>query len=230
MLGQSISKNSLILGIFAAITAAIIAMTFQGTQKRIEEQERKAASAALIDMIPYSRHNNDMLTDLLPISLEQSQALGFTTPVSLNIAKQDGKVVAFVIPTIAHDGYSGDIKMIVAVNVDGTLAGVRVLAHKETPGLGDKIDLRKSQWIHSFDGKSLAKPQASLWTVKKDGGEFDQFTGATITPRAVVMRVKTTLQLWQANKALWIKQANQITQSTNAKSLTTAKSTAGVYP
>ena len=229
MLGKSISTNSLILGVFAAITAAVIAMTYQGTQKLIDAQERKAASAALIDMIPRNRHNNDMLADLLPISLEHSQALGFTAPVSLNIAKQNEEVVAFVIPAIAHDGYSGDIKMIIAVNIDGTLAGVRVLAHKETPGLGDKIDLRKSKWIHSFDGKSLENPQVSLWTVKKDGGEFDQFTGATITPRAVVMRVKTTLQLWQANKSQWIIQANEITQNASGKSLTTDKSTAGVH-
>lgn len=208
MLGQSISKNSLILGVFAAITAGVIATTFQGTKKRIDEQERKAASAALIELIPNSRHNNDMLSDLITLDLAQSQRLGFTEPANVHVAKQDNKVVAFVVPTIAPDGYSGDIKMIVAINTDGTLAGARVLAHKETPGLGDKIDLRKSDWILSFNNKSLTNPAANLWTVKKDGGEFDQFTGATITPRAVIMRVKNTLLLYQEEQQNWLQQQN----------------------
>ena len=210
MLGQSISKNSLILGAFAAVTAAIIAITFQSTKERITTQERKAASAALIEMIPTHRHNNDMLSDVLTLNTQDSHALGFTAPVDLHIAKQDGNIVALVIPALAHDGYSGDIKMVIAVNIDGTLAGVRVLSHKETPGLGDKIDLRKSPWIHSFEAKSLSQPAASLWAVKKDGGEFDQFTGATITPRAVVKRVKQTLALFRTHKSTWLTRARAI--------------------
>ncbi len=216
MLGQSISKNSLILGTFAAVTAAIIAITFQSTKERITAQERKAASAALIEMIPTHRHNNDMLSDVLTLKTQDSQELGFTAPVDLHIAKQDGNVVALVIPALAHDGYSGDIKMVVAVNVDGTLAGVRVLSHKETPGLGDKIDLRKSPWIHSFDATSLSNPTASLWAVKKDGGEFDQFTGATITPRAVVKRVKQTLELFHTHKSTWLTQARLVQSASSA--------------
>ena len=204
MLKQSISKNSLILGAFAAVTAALIALTFQGTKTRIAQEERKAASAALIDMIPKTRHNNDMLEDTLLLSLSDSQALGFNAPVAANIAKQDGEPIAFVLPALAHDGYSGDIKIIVAVNLDGTLAGVRVINHKETPGLGDKIDLRKSEWIHSFDGLSLANPSIDKWKVKKDGGYFDQFTGATITPRAVVKRVKQTVELFNTQKETWL--------------------------
>ena len=209
MLGQSITKNSLILGAFAAATAAVIALTFQSTKTRIAAEERKAASAALIDMIPATRHDNDMLADTLPLSLIDSESLGFNATIDINIARFNNTPIAFVIPAIAHDGYSGDIKLIVAINVDGTLAGARVLAHKETPGLGDKIDLRKSQWIRSFDGTSLSNPIASQWAVKKDGGHFDQFTGATITPRAVVNRVKRTVELFLKNKAQWLKTAQQ---------------------
>lgn len=209
MLGQSITKNSLILGAFAAATAAVIALTFQSTKTRIAAEERKAASAALIDMIPTSRHDNDMLTDTLTLSQKQSEALGFSTLVEINIARANHQPIAFVVPAIAPDGYSGDIKLIVAINIDGTLAGTRVLAHKETPGLGDKIDLRKSQWIRSFDNLSLSNPAQSQWAVKKDGGYFDQFTGATITPRAVVKRVKHTLELYNQHKEQWLNAAKQ---------------------
>ena len=205
MLGKSITKNSLILGAFAAVTAGIIALTYQGTKNQIAAEERKAASAALIDMIPISRHNNDMLNDVVVLNNDDSYALGFTTPATVNIAKWDGRAIAMVIPSIAHDGYSGDIKLIVAINLDGTLAGVRVLSHKETPGLGDKIDLRKAPWINSFNNLSLKNPSVENWQVKKDGGHFDQFTGATITPRAVVKRVKQTLELFEQQKNHWLK-------------------------
>jgi electron transport complex protein RnfG len=100
----------------------------------------------------------------------------------------------------ARDGYSGDVNLIVGVNVDGTIAGVRALSHRETPGLGDKVDLKKSDWILGFNGKSLVNPTLARWTVKKDEGEFDQFTGATITPRAVVAATLRALQYAQANK------------------------------
>ena len=94
---------------------------------------------------------------------------------------------------------SGKINLIIGINRDGSLAGVRVLSHNETPGLGDKVDLKKSQWILGFNGKSLQNPTENLWTVKKDGGEFDQFTGATITPRAVVQQVRRTLEFFRAS-------------------------------
>ena len=101
---------------------------------------------------------------------------------------------------IAPDGYGGDIHVLVAVKSDGSLAGVRVLAHKETPGLGDLIDEDKSKWIFSFNGLSLGNPPEKQWKVKRDGGSFDQFTGATITPRAVVKAVKKVLVYFKANQ------------------------------
>lgn len=212
MLGRSISKNSLILGLFAAATAAIIAGTFQLTQSRIAAEEKKAASAALIDMVPKSRHNNDMLEDTLTLDLETSKSLGLTQPAIVHIAKQDNQPVALVIPSVAPDGYSGDIKLIIAINIDGTVAGSRVLTHKETPGLGDKIDLRKSDWIKSVDGKSLENPKIEKWKVKKDGGVFDQFTGATITPRAVINRIQKTLIIFRDNKDQWLKTAEALNE------------------
>jgi len=119
------------------------------------------------------------------------------------VARNNGKTIALIIPATAHDGYSGDISMIVGVNRDGTVAGVRILKHKETPGLGDKIDVKKNQWILNFDGKSLTVPVIEDWKVKKDGGAFDQFAGATITPRAVVGQIKRVLEFAQANPQLF---------------------------
>lgn len=202
MLGKSISQNSLILGAFAAVTAGLIATTFQVTEARISEAERRAAQQALFEIVPQNRHNNDMLGEVVNLSDELSLQLGYKTPVQVHIAKQDGRPVAMVIPTIATDGYSGDIKLIVGINRDGSIAGVRVLSHKETPGLGDKVDLNKSPWILGFNGKSLTNPSLANWKVKKDGGEFDQFTGATITPRAVVRAVKNALAFYREQQSL----------------------------
>ncbi len=207
MLGKSISQNSLILGAFAAVTAGLIAATFQGTEARIAESERRAAQKALFQIVPQTRHNNDMLSDTVELSDSLSAELGFKNPVSINIARHDQKPIAMVIPTIAPDGYSGDIKLIVGVNTDGTVAGVRVLSHKETPGLGDRADIAKSPWVLEFNGKSLTNPTPEKWKVKKDGGDFDQFTGATITPRAIVRAVKNALEIYQQQQQTILQQA-----------------------
>ena len=117
-------------------------------------------------------------------------------------ARNNGEVSAVILPVVAPDGYTTNIDMIVGIRKDGTLAGVRVVAHRETPGLGDKIEKRKSDWIHTFDGLSLQSPTADQWSVKKDGGAFDQFTGATITPRAVVRSVKDALMFFDTHRDL----------------------------
>lgn len=197
MLGRSITVNSLILALFALCTAAVLAGTWLLTSERIEAEKRRAAEKALLEIVSQDHHDNDMLSDVIELDAEISAVLGLKTPTQIHVARKNDLVVAYVYPATAPDGYSGDIDMIVGVNIDGTLAGVRVLAHKETPGLGDKIDLKKSEWILHFTGHSLTNPEPEQWLVKKDGGEFDQFTGATITPRAVVRRVKQTLEFHQ---------------------------------
>lgn len=196
MLAQSVGKNSFILAAFAIVTAALLAFTFLGTKDKIAESERRAAQKALIEIISLDRHNNDMLEDTWEIPQALLEELGLKDAANIHIARQDGQAVAVVIPSLAPDGYSGDIKLITGINLDGSIAGVRVLAHKETPGLGDKVDLNKDDWVLSFNGTSLKQPTIEQWKVKKDGGEFDQFTGATITPRAVVNRVKQTLEFY----------------------------------
>ena len=208
MLGQSITKNSLILGLFALVTAGIVAATFQGTKERITLEEKRAAEKALLEIIPASRHDNDMLTSVIAVPPEHLAQLGLDNAAEIHVALMGGSPVAVIIPTVAPDGYSGDIKMIVGINSDGSVAGVRVLSHRETPGLGDKVEIRKSNWILGFEGKSLENPALEKWRVKKDGGEFDQFTGATITPRAVVNAVRNTLEYFDQNRDYLLKEIN----------------------
>ncbi|MEP6391844.1 MAG: electron transport complex subunit RsxG [Halioglobus sp.] len=195
MLGRSISRNSLLLALFAVVTTLLIAGTYLQTRDRIALSQRQAEERALLEIIPASRHNNSMLDDTLPIG---AGTLGLREDKQIYLARQSGETIAVIIPATASDGYSGDIDMIIGVNRDGSVAGVRVLSHKETPGLGDKVDLKKSDWILDFNGRSLTNPGQAEWAVKKDKGVFDQFTGATITPRAVV---GTTLNVLQYAKA-----------------------------
>lgn len=201
MLGRSIRQNSTILGLFALATAGVIALIYQATASRIADAQYRAAQKALLEIVPAHRHDNDLLVDTIPLNPAQRQALGIKTEDTGYIARMDGRPVAVILPSVAPDGYSGDIRMIIGINMDGTVAGVRILDHRETPGLGDKLELGKSPWILEFNGKSLVNPIAERWQVKKDGGTFDQFTGATITPRAVVRRVRDTLQFFENHQS-----------------------------
>lgn len=200
MIFQSMGKNSLLLAVFALITAVILASTDRLTEDRIAESERLAAQKALFEIIPVERHNNDLLMDIQPIPEKYWSTLGLESGGDIHIARLDGEPVAAIIPSITPEGYSGDIAMIVGVNFDESIAGVRVVEHRETPGLGDKVDLRKSDWILSFNGKSLSNPKPNAWNVKKEKGDFDQFTGATITPRAVIHQIAKTLEYFSQDK------------------------------
>ena len=217
MIFQSMGKNSLLLAVFALITALILASTDRLTEDRIAESERLAAQKALFEIIPVERHNNDLLLDVQHIPKQYWASLGLESGGDIHIARLDGQPVAAIFPSITPEGYSGDIAMIVGVNFDGSVAGVRVVEHKETPGLGDKVDLRKSDWILSFNGKSLTNPPADAWNVKKEKGAFDQFTGATITPRAVIHQIAKTLQYFSQDKERLL---NELNSSYNQLSLT----------
>lgn len=200
MMQSSIRRNSILLGLFAVLTTNIIAGTYLVTRDKIVEARRQAQEKALLEIIPLERHNNSMLDDSIAVG-PQAAGLGLRTDKNIYVARQDGAAIAVILPVTAPDGYSGAIDLIVGINGDGSVAGVRALAHKETPGLGDKVDLKKSDWILSFDGRSLANPLPAKWKVKKDKGVFDQFTGATITPRAVTAAVRRSLEYFHANRA-----------------------------
>jgi len=199
MIGRSITRNSLLLALFAVCTTALIAGTHLATKKDIALQIRKAEEKALLQIVPRDRHDNLMLDDTIAVGPEDA-GLGLNEEKRIYIARNEGEVVAAIIPAVAPDGYTGDIGLIIGINSDGTIAGVRALSHRETPGLGDKVDIKKSDWVLGFNGRSLSNPMLDGWAVKRDKGVFDQFTGATITPRAVVSATLRALQFAQANR------------------------------
>ena len=181
-----------LLGLFGVLGSALVGMTWEATSERIAQNERDALLRQIATLVPSSEIDNDMLADSRQV--QAADALG-ADETTIYTGRRNGRPVAVVLsPVVAPDGYNGPIRLIVGVRADDTLAGVRVLTHKETPGLGDKIDARKSDWVTRFTGLGLDHPPAARWKVKKDGGDFDQFTGATITPRAVVKAVKKTLE------------------------------------
>lgn len=198
MLGQSIKQNAIGLSLFAIVTAGIIAVTQTLTAELIQSNIDAAKSKALFEILPEDTHDNVLLDDTIIITdpalvADEGEGEAF-------VARKDGKAIAVILPTIAPNGYTGKIHSIVGIFADGSVAGVRVLQHRETPGLGDKVELKKSPWVLNYNGKSIDNPGSQGWQVKKDGGEFDQFTGATITPRAVVRSVHAALQYFNNNR------------------------------
>ena len=193
MIKNAVVKHAVLLGLFALVTALILSTTNQLTSARIAEVEHRAAQQALIDILPKQLHDNELVLETREIPPEFWSILGLTESGMAHIAKNGTGIVAAIIPSVSRLGYSGDIKMLVGIDMNGSITGVRVTDHAETPGLGDKIELRKSDWILSFNHRSLQNTDTSQWAVRKEGGDFDQFTGATITPRAVINQVLATL-------------------------------------
>lgn len=195
---RQIIITTIILLLFAVMGTAMVAYTYDNTREQIAANERATLLRKLHRLVAPGQHDNVLLEDT--VSVRDETLLGSAEPVMVYRARKNGEPVALVIAASAPDGYSGSIKLLVGINVDGSLSGVRVVAHRETPGLGDAIDEVRSDWIRIFDGKSLQAPDVSRWTVRKDGGEFDQLTGATITPRAVVKAVRNALLYYQDNQ------------------------------
>ena len=190
--------SGFLLWLFAVVGALLVGSTLLQTEERIVDNERRVLLRNLYALIPADQLDNDIATDTL--ELEPSTRLGTSEPALLYRARKAGEPVAVVFNSVAPGGYSGNIHLLIGVYHDGRIAGVRVIKHSETPGLGDAIETRKSDWILGFDGRSLADPVVENWKVKRDGGEFDQITGATITPRAIVKAVKNTLDYFAANR------------------------------
>lgn len=189
---RTISKNSLTLGLFAVLTTGLVASTWYATRDQITSQIRASEKKALYEVLPPSAFDNSLLDTR--VILPEPERLGpWGQPPKAYIAFQGNQPSAIILPVVTPDGYSGRISLLVGIYANGQIAGVRVITHKETPGLGDNIDTRISDWILGFNGKSINNPARKGWAVRKDGGEFDQFTGATITPRAVVTAVRHSL-------------------------------------
>lgn len=193
---KSVIKNGLILGGFALVTTSIIAITFSFTEQRIEQAKERQLLSTLNQVVAPSLHDNELHTDC--ILIEPNDLLG-NRPQRVFRSRQGETNTALIIETTAPDGYSGAIDLVVAIDLQNTVLAARVVNHKETPGLGDKIELRVSDWILSFTNIIYDELRDDLWGVKKDGGQFDQFTGATITPRSVVQAIKNAAIFGQGN-------------------------------
>ncbi|MBQ4833327.1 electron transport complex subunit RsxG [Pseudoalteromonas sp. MMG010] len=187
MIISSMVKNGALLSAFALITTGIVALINAATAETIAEQEQLQLVRQFHEVLSPELYNNQLSEDCVVVT---NDLLGPYKQQVIYRAKLNGKPVALVIRHITPNGYTGDINLLSAVYQNGEIAGVRVTKHQETPGLGDKVELKKSDWITTFKGTTVAAEDDPRWAVKKDGGQFDQFTGATITPRAVVSSVK----------------------------------------
>lgn len=188
--------GSLLFG-FALMGSSLLSLTHETTRQRIAENQRQALIQSLSELVPPSRYDNELLSDVIEV---RAPVLSADDPIAMYRARRAGQPVALLAEVVAPNGYGGAIRLLVAVNADGALAGARVVSHRETPGLGDDIEIERSDWILAFDGRRLDDPPASGWAVRKDGGEFDQFTGATITPRAVVKAIHNFLIYFDRNR------------------------------
>jgi len=187
--------SGLVLGAFAIVGVSLVAVTHAATAGRIAANDRMTMLKKLEAIVPPGSIGNDPIADR--IEVQASDLLGAASTNVYRVRK-DGEPVAVVLNPMVPDGYAGPIKLLVAVMKDGSLGGVRVVAHHETPGLGDKIEEQRNDWILGFTGKSLDDPSEDKWKVKRDGGVYDQFTGATITPRSIVKAVANTLRFVKA--------------------------------
>ncbi len=190
---DAIRKNAVTLAMFAVITTGVTAVVNTVTKPTVEHQTALQQKNLLDQVVPTDLYDNHIQQECYLVT--DFAALGNNKPHHLYLARQGDRPVAAALETTAPDGYSGAIQMLVGADFNGKVLGVRVVEHHETPGLGDKIELRISDWINSLSGKVIHGADDKNFAVKKDGGEFDQFTGATITPRAVVNATKRTALL-----------------------------------
>lgn len=209
---KSIARNSLGLGLFAILTVGLISTTYVFTEERIASQIRAFEARALTEILPANSHDNSLLDTR--VTIQPETLLANATEKDAFVAFQGNLPVAVILPATAPDGYSGRIELLIGINADGSLAGVRAVNHRETPGLGDKINTNVTDWILGFTGKSLDNPKPSRWAVRKDGGDFDQFAGATVTPRAVVASVYRTLNYFAEHKEALFRQGEHALKAT----------------
>lgn len=200
-------SNAIKLGIFAVAAALILGTTYSGTADRIAASQLAVEQRALLEVVDQLNNKYVDLADRIVIPLSHIETLNLDQSETIQVVRDaEANPIAFIVPAVAPDGYSGAIRLLVGVDISSKITGVRAIEHRETPGLGDKVDIKKSDWIQNFNGKSLNNP-ADGWAVKKDGGEFDAFTGATITPRAVVSQVEKVLQFYNQHSAELLEEA-----------------------
>jgi electron transport complex protein RnfG len=192
------STTALNLLVFALVGTALLALTYQFTHDPIARSEEKEKLKLVTQIAPNETYDNDIIKDTAPLAADKLLGNNDTTIAYIGRLKDQPSIA--VMQVIAPDGYSGKISLIISIHGDGKIGGVRVISHKETPGLGDYIEIARNKWITVFDGRSLDDPKDADWKVKKDGGVFDYMAGATITPRAVVKAVHKALQYFAQHR------------------------------
>ena len=199
MTAKSANRNAAaLLALVATLCAAIVAVTYQLTADRITANQRQYLAESLKPALAGIEYDNDLSNSVQAISAPGE--LPGRGEATLYLATYSGTPAAWLFVVEALDGYSGPIRLLIGIAPHGGITAVRVLEHRETPGLGDGIDIARSRWIEQFSGRSLTNPDPPGWNIRRDGGEFDQFTGASVTPRAVVRAVSQTLAFFAAHR------------------------------
>jgi electron transport complex protein RnfG len=192
----AVVRSAASLALLGAAATLVLSLLAEATRARLERNQSSWIKQPLYALLEPAAYDNDLLADR--ITMGSRDLLGTSVPATIYRARRNGRPVAAVIQTVAPDGYRGPIELLVAVAADGSLLGVQVLRHNETPGLGDAFETREAGWLEAFRGLSLERPPQHRWTVRKDGGDFAAFTGATITPRAIVKGVRRALEFYRA--------------------------------
>ena len=198
MSDQSIIKTGLTLAVIAAICTSLVALTFQTTRERIAANEKALLEQSLQPALAGTFYDSGVSESRLV--LPPPHGLPGNDPAVIYRVFAEDEPVAALFAVTARDGFSGPIRILVGIGVDGTVTGVRILQHRETPGLGDKIEPARSDWVFQFDGRSMGDPIATGWAIEVDGGEFDQLTGASVTPRAIIKAIRDTLIYFEAHQ------------------------------
>ena len=195
---KSVLKSGMTLAAIAAICTAMVAATYQVTEDRIAANEQAWLEQSLEPALSGVFFEGSVTESMLVIPAPHE--LPGPDDAIIYRVFSEGEPVAALFAVTARDGYAGPIRILLGVQYDGTVTGVRILEHRETPGLGDKIVSTRSDWVFQFDGRSLTDPEPANWTLKVDGGEFDQLTGASVTPRAIVKAMRDTLLYFEAHR------------------------------
>ncbi|UCV18353.1 electron transport complex subunit RsxG [Ferribacterium limneticum] len=197
------ARTAATLFVFVAIFTGLLSAAYLWTKPAIEASATEEKMKLVDEVLPRTEYDNALLEDT--VALPATPELGLKDPTTLFRARQGGQPVALIFEAVAPDGYAGKIRLIIAMRANGEVAGVRVTQHKETPGLGDYVEIKKDKnkarpWITQFNGMSLAKVADKDWKLKKDGGQIDYHAGATVTPRAVSKAVLKAVQWAEANR------------------------------
>jgi electron transport complex protein RnfG len=214
---MAVADRSRALGVILAVAVAsalLVTGSHEFSRERILENQRQQLLATLNAVFPAAEHDNDLSRARFP--LQDRELLGSSAPLDAFIAVRDGSLAGAVLTVIAPDGYNGPIRILLGIRSDGSVTGVRVLGHRETPGLGDGIEITRSNWVRQFEGRGLGAPPEPEWAVVADGGRFDALTGATVTPRAVIRAVRNALRFFERHRDTLEAAAGQIAASGEA--------------